>query len=152
MEFFTMHFEVQILVIWNNHEYGVLMNCKVKCVENPSRNSECMHMKCKFVLIVVWNNFVGIKFHFYHLVTILWGNFVIVMWNNFVEIKFSLLPFGNHLVGNFFFYFPYNNEKVFLQYLLLYYRWKCSDKWFYFSIKNLEGYVKKYKRFKELTP
>jgi len=29
-----MYFEVQILVIWNNHEYGVLRNGNVKCVEN----------------------------------------------------------------------------------------------------------------------
>jgi hypothetical protein len=34
MEFFTMYFEVKILVIWNNHEFGVLMNGSVKCVEN----------------------------------------------------------------------------------------------------------------------
>jgi hypothetical protein len=25
-----------------------------------------MHVMCKFVVIVVWNNFAGIKFHFYH--------------------------------------------------------------------------------------
>jgi hypothetical protein len=31
---FSMYFEVQIFVIWNNHEYGVLMNGNVKCVEN----------------------------------------------------------------------------------------------------------------------
>jgi hypothetical protein len=29
---FPMHFEFQILVIWNNHEYGVLMNGSAKCV------------------------------------------------------------------------------------------------------------------------
>jgi len=34
-----MYFEVQILVIWNNHEYGVLMNGRVKFVENQGRNS-----------------------------------------------------------------------------------------------------------------
>jgi hypothetical protein len=34
MVFFTMYFEVKILVIWNNHEYGVLMNGNVKYVEN----------------------------------------------------------------------------------------------------------------------
>jgi len=27
-----MHFEFQILVIWNNHEYGILMNGSAKCV------------------------------------------------------------------------------------------------------------------------
>jgi hypothetical protein len=58
----TMYFKVQI--IWNNHEIGVLMNGKVKCVDNPRRNSECMHVKCKFVVIVVWNNYVWIKFTF----------------------------------------------------------------------------------------
>jgi hypothetical protein len=34
LEFFTMYFKMQILVIWNNHEFGVLMNGRVKCVEN----------------------------------------------------------------------------------------------------------------------
>jgi hypothetical protein len=29
-----MYFEVQILVIWNNHDYGVLMNDSPNCVEN----------------------------------------------------------------------------------------------------------------------
>jgi hypothetical protein len=29
-----MYSKVQILVIWNNHEYGVLMNGNVKCIEN----------------------------------------------------------------------------------------------------------------------
>jgi hypothetical protein len=29
-----MYFEVQILIIWNNHDFGVLMNGIVKCVEN----------------------------------------------------------------------------------------------------------------------
>jgi hypothetical protein len=28
-----MYSEMQILVIWNNHEFGVLMNDNVKCVE-----------------------------------------------------------------------------------------------------------------------
>jgi hypothetical protein len=32
--FFTMYYEMQILIIWNNHEYGVLINGKVKCVRN----------------------------------------------------------------------------------------------------------------------
>ncbi len=31
---FKMYFEMQILVIWNIHEYGVLMNGNVKNVEN----------------------------------------------------------------------------------------------------------------------
>ncbi len=38
------------------------MNGKVKCVENPCKNNECMHVKCKFVVTILWNNFVGIKF------------------------------------------------------------------------------------------
>jgi hypothetical protein len=66
MEFFTMYYEVQILVIWNNHESDVLMNESVKCVENQGQNSECMHVKCKYVVTIMWNNSVGIKFHFYH--------------------------------------------------------------------------------------
>jgi len=49
------------------------MNNNVKCVENQGKNNECMHVKCNFVVTVVWNNFVKMKFHFYHLVTILWG-------------------------------------------------------------------------------
>jgi hypothetical protein len=31
---FPMYYKVQIIVIWNNHEYGVLMNGNVKNVEN----------------------------------------------------------------------------------------------------------------------
>jgi hypothetical protein len=45
IEFLTIHFEVQIPVIWNNLEYGVLMNYRVKCVENQVRNCECMHVE-----------------------------------------------------------------------------------------------------------
>jgi hypothetical protein len=41
------------------------MNGNVKCVENQGINIECMHVKCKSIIIVVWNNFAGIKFHFY---------------------------------------------------------------------------------------
>jgi hypothetical protein len=61
-----MCFEVQILVIWNNHEFGVLMNGSVKCVENQGINTKCMNVKCKSIVTIVWNNFIGIKFHFYH--------------------------------------------------------------------------------------
>jgi hypothetical protein len=57
-----MYFEMQILVIWNNHEYGVLMNGRINCVDNQGRNNECMHVKCKYVVIIMWNNFLGIKF------------------------------------------------------------------------------------------
>jgi hypothetical protein len=49
-----MYYKVQILVIWNNHEFGVLMNGSVKCVEKQGKNSECMHVKCKFIVIVMW--------------------------------------------------------------------------------------------------
>jgi len=35
-----------------------------KCVDNQSKNSECMHVKCKSIVIIAWNNFGGIKFHF----------------------------------------------------------------------------------------
>jgi hypothetical protein len=48
-----MYFEVQILVIWNNHESNVLMNARIKCVENQGKNNECMHVKCKSIVIVV---------------------------------------------------------------------------------------------------
>jgi hypothetical protein len=40
------------------------MNGSVKCVENQGKNSECMHVKCKFVVIIAWNNFAGIYFTF----------------------------------------------------------------------------------------
>jgi hypothetical protein len=53
IEFFTMY--SQIFVIWNNHEYSVLMNSNFKNVENQNMNSECMHMKCKFVVTIMWN-------------------------------------------------------------------------------------------------
>jgi hypothetical protein len=50
------------------------MNDNVKCVEKQSINSECMHVKCKTIVTIMWNNSTGIKFHVYHLATILWGN------------------------------------------------------------------------------
>ncbi len=49
------------------------MNGNVNCVEKHGRNIECMQMKCKYVGIVVWNNFAKNKFHVYHLAPILWG-------------------------------------------------------------------------------
>ncbi len=42
------------------------MNGSVKCFEKPSTNSECMHVKCKYIITIMWSNFVGFKFHFYH--------------------------------------------------------------------------------------
>jgi hypothetical protein len=60
-------------------------------------------------VIVVWNNFIGIKFHFYHLATILWGN-------SFV--------------------FSFINNKVFYKKKLLYYKGEYSDEWFCFSSQN----------------
>jgi hypothetical protein len=59
-----MYSEVKFLVIWNYHKISVLVNGNVNCVENQGINSECMHVKCKFVVIVVWNNYARIKFHF----------------------------------------------------------------------------------------
>jgi hypothetical protein len=41
------------------------MNGSVKCVEKQNRNSECMHVKCKYVITVVWNISTRFKFHFY---------------------------------------------------------------------------------------
>ncbi len=55
LEFFAMYFEMQILVLCNNHEFDVGMNGSVKFVETYNKNSEHMHVKCKFVVIVVWN-------------------------------------------------------------------------------------------------
>ncbi len=60
-----MYFEIHILVICNNHEVGVLMNENVRCVEKYCKNSGCMHVKCNYVIAVVWNNFAIIKFHLY---------------------------------------------------------------------------------------
>jgi hypothetical protein len=40
-----MYFEVQILIICNNHEYDVLMNSSVKFVETYNINNEHMHVK-----------------------------------------------------------------------------------------------------------
>jgi hypothetical protein len=56
-----MYFEMYILVVWNNHEYGVLLNGRIDCVENQGKINECIHVKCKYVVIVMWNNFLGIK-------------------------------------------------------------------------------------------
>jgi hypothetical protein len=41
------------------------MNGTVKCVENQGKIIKFMHVKCKYVIIVVWNIFAGFKFHFY---------------------------------------------------------------------------------------
>jgi hypothetical protein len=60
-----MYFEMEILVIWNNHEFGVLMNGNVKCVEKKSKNNECVHVKWKFVVTIVWNNYERINLHIY---------------------------------------------------------------------------------------
>jgi hypothetical protein len=58
------------------------MNGNVKCVDKPSRNNECMHVKCKCVVIVMWNNSTRFKFYFYHLVTILWGKKIVFFYSN----------------------------------------------------------------------
>ncbi len=50
---FKMYSEMQILVICNNHEFDVFMNGSVKFVEIIDRINEHMHVKCKFVVIVV---------------------------------------------------------------------------------------------------
>jgi hypothetical protein len=85
------------------------MNCKIKCVENQGRNGEYMYAKWKSIVAIAWNNFAGIKF-----TSIIWRP-----------------SYGE------FFYFYYSNEQVFLQFLLLYYRWKSSYEWF-FLFFNLE--------------
>jgi hypothetical protein len=48
-----MYFEMQIFIIFNNHESDVGMNGSVKFVETQDMNNEHMHMKCKFVVIVM---------------------------------------------------------------------------------------------------
>jgi hypothetical protein len=48
-----MYFEVQILVICNNHEFDVGMNDSIKFVETSDMNSEHMHVKCKYVVTIV---------------------------------------------------------------------------------------------------
>jgi hypothetical protein len=55
LEFFTLYFEVQILIICNNYESTVGMIYSVKFVETYDINNEHMPMKWKFVIIVVWN-------------------------------------------------------------------------------------------------
>jgi hypothetical protein len=50
---FTMYYKVQIMIICNNHEFDVGMNGSVKFVETKDINSEHMHVKCKYVVIVV---------------------------------------------------------------------------------------------------
>jgi hypothetical protein len=40
----TVYLRVQIQGIWNNHEYGVLMNCINMCVWNQGMNCECVHI------------------------------------------------------------------------------------------------------------
>ncbi len=45
MEFSTMYYEVQILVICNNHESNVGMNDNVKFIETSDKNNEHMHVK-----------------------------------------------------------------------------------------------------------
>jgi hypothetical protein len=48
-----MYSKVHILIICNNHEYDVGMNGSVKFVEIKDKNSEHMHVKCKYVVRVV---------------------------------------------------------------------------------------------------
>ncbi len=45
MEIFYMCFELYILVIWNNYEFGALMNDRIKYLANQGKKSECMHVK-----------------------------------------------------------------------------------------------------------
>ncbi len=52
---FLMYTQMQILVICNNHEFDVLTNGSVKFVETSNKNSEDIHVKCKFVVTIEWN-------------------------------------------------------------------------------------------------
>jgi hypothetical protein len=60
---------------------------------------------------------IGIKLHFYHLATILWG---------------------------IFFYFSFANEKVFNKFYCCTIKEKIQTSNFVFLIQNLKGYVRKY--------
>ncbi len=40
------------------------MNGIMKYVKNKDRNGECMHMKCKYIVTVEWNNLAKNKFSF----------------------------------------------------------------------------------------
>jgi hypothetical protein len=42
--FYTFYFEIQILVVWNNPKFSVLMNCKGRCVYNQCKNYEYVHI------------------------------------------------------------------------------------------------------------
>jgi len=64
-EFFTMYSEVQILVICNNHEFYLGMNGNVKFVKIKDKNNEHMHVKCKFIVTIMWNILQEFKFHLY---------------------------------------------------------------------------------------
>jgi hypothetical protein len=97
------------------------MNGNVKFVKKQNRNNECMHVKCKSIVIVMWNNSARIKFHFYYLVTILWETI---------------------------FYIFYSNEKVFYNFCCYTIDESVQTNRVSFSIKNLKGYVRKYHRFK----
>jgi hypothetical protein len=65
LEFFTIYSEVQTLVLCNNHESNVGMNGSVKFVETENINSEHMHVKCNFIIVIVWNILQEFKFHLY---------------------------------------------------------------------------------------
>jgi hypothetical protein len=41
------------------------MNCSVKFFDTQDKNNEHRHVKCKYVVIVVWNILQEFKFHFY---------------------------------------------------------------------------------------
>ncbi len=47
------------------------MNGSVNYIEKQGKNNECMHMNYKYVVTVMWNNFARIKFHLYHLTTMI---------------------------------------------------------------------------------
>jgi hypothetical protein len=46
----TFYFEKQILIIWNNPEYGVLMNYKGRCVYNQCKTCECAYYSANILL------------------------------------------------------------------------------------------------------
>jgi hypothetical protein len=48
-----MYFEMQILVICNNHEFDVRMNGSLTFVETFDKNCEHRHVKCKSIVTIM---------------------------------------------------------------------------------------------------
>jgi hypothetical protein len=53
--FFTMYSKVHVLGIWKNHEYVFKWMVVLRMLRIWGKNNECMHMKCKYVVTIMWN-------------------------------------------------------------------------------------------------